>query len=126
MPTATVDTTTGEVLEEDLSSVLRGTSLDPDRRQMALPGFEGHRIHRIVVKVAGSVELNPNDSDDIALFQSLTLGQHVEFTVSGRVISRPHGLKPTKMTVFEDGVEREGIVDVVTSVAGVKVTGVSE
>ena len=121
MPTATieVDEETGEIVSDTvLANTLAGTIYDGSYvpRQLALlPEFESHRIDRIIVRVTGACELDPDDAEDVAFFTRLRLGEVVDFRVEGRVISRPHSIKREKD-------DEDRYVDVVTSVAGVKVT----
>lgn len=57
-------------------------------RQLRIEGFEGHTVDVVRVTFGGSVELNRNDPDAVALFKQLKLGKRVDLTISGRVKGR--------------------------------------
>lgn len=92
MTTVAVDTDTGEV-QEDLTHILKGTSLDPDRigRQMT---FEGYEVVTLEVVFGGTVTLDPDDAEDVALFEALRFGAPVDLTVKGYVLRTGATTKP--------------------------------
>ncbi len=83
------------------------------RRYEIVPRFEGRGVQRLEVSLSGTVELNLRDEADVALFRSLSLGEDVALSITGKVVSRPHSIK----------MERDGddLVEVTVSAAKVKV-----
>lgn len=53
-------------------------------------------IDVLTFKFSGSVELNPYDDEDRALYEALKMGKHVEFTVTGICAGKAHTYKPPK------------------------------
>ncbi len=53
--------------------------------QIPFPKADGHEVTKLVLRLGGSLELNRNDPEHTALVESLTLGKHIDLSVTASV-----------------------------------------
>jgi hypothetical protein len=71
-----------------------------EHTQLPLITFEDQVVNRIVVKFAGSIELDMHDEEDRAYFDRLRLGKRVSVHATGKVTARPQTLNDAKGDVI--------------------------
>lgn len=58
---------------------------DAARYDLPIPTLDGHKADKLVVNVAGSIELDRTSEEDLSFIEGLRLGQEVSLVVSATV-----------------------------------------
>lgn len=66
---------------------------DTTKYQVPFQQADGHDVTDLVLRLAGTLKLNRNDPDHVALIDSLTLGRNVELRVFASVEGKAQSVR---------------------------------